>query len=96
MWYSCAPWARSEGSRQECRRRSSQPWGGLLAVVFFAFMVAGGIYRTECVYDNGTHTVSWDAQGDVPYLWSPADSHCEAHTLTRYVLGDIGLLGKVG
>jgi hypothetical protein len=32
--------------------------GGLLAIVFFAFMVAGGIYRSECVYDNGTHTVS--------------------------------------
>ena len=69
--------------------------GAVLAVVFIALMVGGSVYRTDCVSDSGTHTRSWGLEGDFPYLWSPDDNSCEAHTLTRYVLGQVGLMGPV-
>lgn len=69
--------------------------GVALAAVVAAVVVGGSIYRTDCVYDNGTHTRSWGLEGDFPYLWGPDDNRCEAHTLTRYVLGQIGLMGRL-
>jgi hypothetical protein len=37
----------------------------------------------------------WGPQGDIPYLWSPSDSRCRAHTLMRYVLGKVGVMSAV-
>jgi hypothetical protein len=70
-------------------------FGVVLAVICAAVIVGGGIYRTDCISDNGTHTSSWGLEGYIPYLWSPDDSRCQAHTLTRYVLGVVGLMGRV-
>jgi hypothetical protein len=69
--------------------------GGVLALLFIAFMLAGSVYRTDCVYANGTHTSSWGLEGYIPYLWSPDDNRCEAHTLTRYLLGQVGVMGRL-
>ncbi len=60
------------------------------AAVFILLMFAGGIYRTECTLDNGRHLSGWGLQGDIPYLWDPGEG-CEAHTLTRYLSGKVGL-----
>jgi hypothetical protein len=69
--------------------------GVVVGVVFIAMVVGGGIYRTECIMGNGTHTVGWDAEGAVPYLWSPGDPRCRAHTLTRVLLGKAGVMSDV-
>lgn len=70
--------------------------GGLLFVLFFAaVVVGGGVYRTDCVSNSGQFTRTWGLEGDIPYLWSPDDSHCQVHTLTRYVLGKVGIMGDV-
>ena len=54
-------------------------------------MLGGGIYRTECTSSNGVHTEGWGFGGNIPYVWDPGDG-CEAHTLTRYVLGKSGVM----
>jgi hypothetical protein len=69
--------------------------GVVLAMVVIAFVVGGSVYRTDCISDTGTHTRSWGLEGDFPYLWSPGDNRCEAHTLTRYLLGQVGLMRHV-
>jgi hypothetical protein len=69
--------------------------GGALGVLFVVAMIGGGVYRTECTLDSGVHTTSWGLEGTIPYTWSPSDSRCEAHTLTRYVLGKVGVMGPV-
>lgn len=69
--------------------------GGLLAVLFIAAMIAGGIYKTECISADGRHIEAWGLEGAVPYLWQPGEG-CEAHTLTRVVLGKVGVLEDVG
>ena len=69
--------------------------GAVLGVVFIAMLIGGGIYHTECISDNGTRSVGWDAQGDIPYLWSPNDPRCQTHTLTRVVLGKVGVMSDV-
>jgi hypothetical protein len=69
--------------------------GVAIAVVFVAFIVGGSVYRTDCISDGGIHTRSWGLEGNFPYLWSPDDNRCEAHTLTRYLLGEVGLMGHV-
>ena len=66
-----------------------------LVALFVLVMFSGGVYRTECTFDNGRHTTSWGLEGDIPYLWSPDDSHCRAHTLTRFVLGKVGVMGDL-
>lgn len=66
----------------------------LLTGVVLVVMLAGTVYRTECTYSNGAHTVTWGLEDGFPYLWSPGNQACEAHTLTRYALGDIGILSK--
>lgn len=66
-----------------------------IGVLFLALMLAGGVYRTECTLENGTHTEGWDLGDSVPYLWSPSDDRCEAHTLTRYVLGKVGVMEEL-
>lgn len=69
--------------------------GGLAAVVLFlVVVVGGGVYRTDCVTSSGPVT-DWGPQGDIPYLWSPSDSRCRAHTLMRYVLGKVGVMSAV-
>ncbi|MFZ0090489.1 MAG: hypothetical protein WAL63_13330 [Solirubrobacteraceae bacterium] len=70
-------------------------FAGTLVALFVVLMFAGGVYRTECTFGNGQHTTSWGLEGVVPYLWSPDDSHCQTHTLTRYVLGKIGVMGDL-
>ena len=65
--------------------------GVLAAVILFVALLGGGIYRTDCTLDNGRHIQSWGAEGDIPYLWSPGDNRCTANTLTRFVLGKIGV-----
>ncbi len=67
---------------------------GALTGVVLVVMLAGTVYRTECTYSNGAHTVTWGLEDGFPYLWSPGNQACEAHTLTRYALGDIGILSK--
>jgi hypothetical protein len=69
--------------------------GAVLGVVFIVFLLGGSIYRTDCIYANGTHTTSWGLEGAIPYLWSPDDNRCEAHSMTRYLLGQVGLMGRV-
>ena len=69
---------------------------GALVGLFIVVMLAGGVYRTECTFDTGQHTTSWGLEGDIPYLWSPGDGHCQAHTLTRYVLGKVGVMTDIG
>jgi hypothetical protein len=68
---------------------------GLLVAAFIALMFGGGTYRTECTLESGVHTKTWGLEGDVPYLWSPNDSRCQTHTLTRYVLGKVGVMSDV-
>ena len=69
--------------------------GGAVAVAFIALMLGGGVYRTECSLDNGVHTKDWGLEGEIPYLWSPNDSRCQTHTLTRYVLGKVGAMADL-
>jgi hypothetical protein len=66
-----------------------------IGVLFIAMMFGGGVYRTECTLENGTHMQGWDLGDSVPYLWSPGDDRCEAHTLTRYVLGKVGVMDEL-
>ncbi len=69
--------------------------GVVFVVVFLAVVVGGGVYRTDCVSDSGQFTRTWGLEGDLPYLWSPGDNRCRAHTLTRFVLGKVGIMGDV-
>ncbi len=69
--------------------------GVAIGVLVIALMIGGGIYRTECSFDDGTHTIGWDAQGDIPYLWSPNDRRCQTHTLTRVLLGKVGVMSDI-
>jgi hypothetical protein len=70
--------------------------GAVVFVVFFlAVVVGGGVYRTDCISNSGQLTRTWALEGDIPYLWSPGDNHCQAHTLTRYLLGKVGIMGDV-
>lgn len=66
--------------------------GGGIVVVLVVLMFGGGIYRTECVLDNGIHTKGWELGGSIPYMWNPDPRHCQAHTLTRYVSGKVGVM----
>jgi len=69
---------------------------GLLSALFFlVVVVGGGVYRTECISNTGQISKTWSPEGDIPYLWSPDDTHCQAHTLTRFVMGKIGIMGDV-
>jgi hypothetical protein len=67
---------------------------GLGVALFIALIAGGGVYRTECDL-NGQRVTSWGLEGAIPYLWDPGDKRCEAHTLTRYVLGKTGLMSDV-
>ena len=69
--------------------------GGVVFIVFFlAVVVGGGVYRTDCISSSGQLTRTWGLEGDIPYLWSP-NNQCQAHTLTRYVLGKVGIMTDV-
>jgi len=68
--------------------------GYALAGLFILAMLGGGVYRTDCVVE-GRHSESWGLGGDIPYLWSSGDPRCEDHTLTRYVLGKVGLMKEL-
>jgi hypothetical protein len=65
--------------------------GWLVGAAFIVLLLAGNVYRTECTYPDGRHSTGWDLEGYVPYLWSPDDNHCQAHSLTRYVSGKVGI-----
>ncbi len=70
--------------------------GGVLAVlVFVVVAIGGGVYRTDCISNSGQLTRTWGLEGDIPYLWTPNNSACQAHTLTRYVLGKVGVMEDV-
>lgn len=66
---------------------------GASVLVFFALVVGGGIYRVSCVTETRP-SLSWRVKGDIPYLWSAGGS-CASHTLTRFVIGKIGLMADV-
>ena len=66
----------------------------LFVGLFFVFMFGGGVYRTECTLQNGLHTKGWELGGFPPYLWS-AGQNCEETTLTRYVLGEVGIMDEI-
>ncbi len=66
-----------------------------LGVFFLVVVVGGGVYRTDCLSASGQLTRSWALGGNIPYLWSPNDNQCQAHTLTRYVLGKVGIMTDV-
>ena len=69
---------------------------GLVGVVFFLVVViGGGVYRTDCIYADGQMTQTWGLEGDIPYLWSPDDNRCQAHSLGRYVAGKVGVMRDV-
>jgi hypothetical protein len=68
--------------------------GYALGAVLLILMFAGGVYRTECTLPNGVHTEGWELGDSLPYLWSPGEG-CEAHTLTRIALGELGIMSKV-
>jgi hypothetical protein len=68
--------------------------GAALGVLAIVALIGGGIYRTVCIGSTGQRITSWSAEGDVPYFWSPG-SGCEAHTLTRFVLGKVGILSDI-
>lgn len=70
--------------------------GGSLALVFFLVVViGGGVYRTDCVLASGQIAHGWGLEGDIPYLWRPGDPRCQAHSLSRYVAGKVGLMSDV-
>jgi hypothetical protein len=69
--------------------------GGVLGAIFFVLFILGGaVYRSECVRGNGRNETSWGIGEVVPYT-SNTKSGCETHTLTRYVLGKIGVASDV-
>jgi hypothetical protein len=66
--------------------------GVLTGIVFFlVVLVGGGVYRTDCLLNNGQVVTDWGPKGDIPYLWSPGPN-CRAHALMRYVLGTVGVM----
>ena len=69
---------------------------GLIVFVCAAVFTGGLVYRTDCISDTGqlVHTWRWEG-GNIPYLWASHDPRCEAHTLTRYVLGKVGIAGDI-
>jgi hypothetical protein len=67
----------------------------VVAAFFLVVVIGGGVYRTDCISDSGQMTRTWGLEGDIPYTWSPYDSHCQAHSLGRYVAGKLGILGSV-
>jgi hypothetical protein len=69
--------------------------GALATALFLVVVIGGGVYRTDCVRDNGVRTQTWGLGGDIPYLWSSGDPQCRSHTLTRYVLGKVGVMGDI-
>jgi hypothetical protein len=73
---------------------ASAALGGLLAILFIAAMIAGGIYKTECITEDGHHITGWGLEGALPYLWQPGKGS-ESHTLTRVVLGKVGVMEDV-
>jgi hypothetical protein len=68
--------------------------GAMLSVAFIVLMIAGNVYRTECTLPSGVHTSGWEFPTSIPYLWSAGDG-CESHTLTRYLLGKVGVMREV-
>lgn len=69
--------------------------GGLLGVLFFVFVIVGGeVYQTQCTTVNQGVSTSWGVQASIPFLWSPGEG-CVSHSLTRYVLGKVGVLSDV-
>jgi hypothetical protein len=67
--------------------------GYALGAVFVALMLGGGVYRTECTLPDGRHSEGWDMPASMPYLWDPGEG-CEAHTLTRHLLGKAGVMSE--
>jgi len=66
-----------------------------LGVVFFLLViVGGGVYRTDCVTKSGTHEKSWRLGDTIPYL-TGAREGCKQDSLTRYVLGKVGVMSDV-
>jgi hypothetical protein len=63
-------------------------------VLLVAFIVGGEVYRTECQQPNGLHTQGWEFGENIPYL-TVAHPGCTIHSLTRYVLGKIGVMSDV-
>jgi hypothetical protein len=68
--------------------------GYALGVLFIVAMIGGSVYRTECFRPNGVHTQGWELGDTFPYL-TAAHQDCANHTLTRYVLGKIGVMSDV-
>jgi hypothetical protein len=66
----------------------------LSAVVFLVVIVGGGVYRTNCVTRGGTHEKSWRLGDTIPYL-TGAHEGCKQDSLTRYVLGKVGVMSDV-
>jgi hypothetical protein len=66
-----------------------------LGVVFFLLViVGGGVYRTDCATKSGTHEKSWRLGDTIPYL-TGAREGCKQDSLTRYVLGKVGVMSDV-
>ena len=68
--------------------------GAILSTLFVVLMLAGGVYKTECTLPNGVHTEGWALGESFPYLWDPGE-RCEATTLTRIALGEMGFMSEV-
>ena len=46
-----------------------------IGVLFLSLMLAGGVYRTECTLENGTHTKGWDLGDSVPPRLKGSSQH---------------------
>jgi hypothetical protein len=67
---------------------------GLIVALFIALLIGGNIYRTECFRPDGGYSHGWEFAESIPYL-NGAHEGCVNHTLTRYVLGKIGVMSDV-
>jgi hypothetical protein len=68
--------------------------GFAIGVVFVLLLIGGSVYKTECIRPEGLHTHGWELAESWPYL-TGAHPGCVNHTLTRYVLGKVGVMSDV-
>lgn len=67
--------------------------GTLVGLLFVALMIGGNTYRTECVLPDGRLLKGWDFPVYLPYLYDAGEG-CEETTLTRYLLGEVGVMSE--
>ncbi len=101
MWISPSPSKRSRGRCEDgATLRKIGAVGTRVAAValgvafFLVVVVGGGVYRNDCATRTGPREKGWELGGTFPYLQGP-HAGCENHSLTRYVLGKVGVMSDV-